>query len=116
MNVGGPLPPGISERRYEELLKNAANAPNHPETLAALERAKARRVHVLTGGSWNGPAQREKTPARIEDAAYAPVLRNRVDEARPAAKPWGAVHRGIAVIDRNDGAPKGFDLPFRLKR
>jgi hypothetical protein len=44
VNVGDPLPPGISERRYEELLMNAANAPKHPETLAALERAKARGV------------------------------------------------------------------------
>ena len=42
VNVGGPLPPGISERRYEELLMNAANAPKHPETLAAMVRAKAR--------------------------------------------------------------------------
>ena len=51
MNVGGPLPPGMSERRYEELLVNFANAPKHPETLAAMARAKARGVGAAALGS-----------------------------------------------------------------
>src|SRR4029450_13521380 len=47
----------------------------------------------------NRSAQREKRPARIEDAAHAPVLRNRVDETHLTAEARRAAHRGIVVID-----------------